>query len=147
MPGMNYSPLARDDLDVLFASGAEETARAWDRLAGGFHTLLKLRSVTYARPLVPEEYARQEIADSLEELRGTRLHDRALQNARALQEIEHRFREHGPNSELHGAVDDYIEALLEEWDAIRFYPEAPPRASTVPRTPGGDGRRRAAGAD
>lgn len=147
MPSMNYSPLSRDDLDVLFAAGAEEAAHAWDRLAGGFHTLLKLRSITYPRPLVPEEYARQEIAESLEELRGTRLHHRALRNARAMQEIEQRFREQGPSSELYGAVDDYIEALLEEWDAIRFYPGAPPRASTVAGTPREDGRRRVAGAD
>lgn len=147
MPSTAYTALTRDELKDLLAPGAEDTARAWDRLAGGFHSLLKLRSITYPKPLVPEEYARQEIAHSLEELRDTRLYHRALENAQALEEIERRFHEQGPSSGLHGAVDDFIEALLEEWDAIRFYPDRPPPVSKVSRDPGEVYQRRAAGAD
>jgi hypothetical protein len=110
----------------LLASGAEEPAEAWDRLTGGFHTLLSLKTLTYPRPFVDAEDARESIRRSLEALDRTSFRERAVRNACAVAEIERRFREQGPSPALHRAVDEMIAALLDEYDAIRLWPEVPP---------------------
>lgn len=126
MPGTSYSPLSREELDVLLAPNEQETAQAWDDLTAGLSTLLHLKTATYPRPLVPEESARKMIPEALQALRDTPFYLRALHNARGVEEIERQFREHGPDPELYRVVDDCIESMLEEWMAIQHYPDPPP---------------------
>jgi hypothetical protein len=131
MPGTRYSPLTRDELALLLAPGAEDLAQAWDHLMAGLHTLLSLRSTTYARPLVPEEFARERIAAALGVLDGTSFHAPGVLNARAVAEIERKFREHEAGPEVFRAVDDSIDTMLHEWDAIRYFPGLPPVPTNV----------------
>jgi hypothetical protein len=126
MSSTSYLPLSRQELDVLLAPDEEATARAWDDLTTGLNTLLHLMTATYMRPLIPEETAREMIPEALRVLEGTPFHARALHNAQAIEEIERRFREHGPSMELYRAVDECIEVMLDEWNAIQYYPEPPP---------------------
>lgn len=126
MPSMSYSPLPRHELDVLLAPASQDAARAWEDLTGGLRTLLHLMTATYMRPLIPEATARESIAEALRALEGTPFYSRALHNAQAVEEIERRFREHGPSTELYRAVDECIEVMLDEWNAIQHYPEPPP---------------------
>lgn len=78
------------------------------------------------RPLIPEATAREMIPAALRALERTQFYSRALENAQAVEEIERRFREHGPSAELYRAVDECIEAMVDEWNAVRYYPEPPP---------------------
>ncbi|HEX6040073.1 hypothetical protein [Longimicrobium sp.] len=126
MPDTSYSPLPREELDVLLAADEQETARTWNDLTVGLSTLLHLWTATYPRPLIPEATARQMIPEALQALRDTPFYPRALHNARVVEEIERQFREHGPRLELYRAVDDCIETMLEEWMAIEHYPDPPP---------------------
>jgi hypothetical protein len=126
MSNLAYSPLSRDEVRVLLAPGAEDAADAWARLTGSFQALLGLRTLTYTRPLIPEGEARESIPESLDRLGGTPMYAKAVQNARTVEAIERRFRDGKAGADLYLAVDDYIEALLDEWEAIRHYPETPP---------------------
>lgn len=121
-----YSPLSREELRQLLAPDGEESAHAWEELTGGLRTLLHLWTATYMRPLVPEASARKMIPHALRALRETPFYPRALHNAQAVEEIERQFRERGPGVEMYRVIDDCIEAMLEEWMAIRHYPDPPP---------------------
>ena len=132
MSDLGYAPLSRDELAVLLAPGGENALEAWNQLIGGFRTLLGLRTSTYSRPLVPEADARASIPEALAALKGSPVHPKAFRNARTLEQIERRFREGGASPELDRAVDDFIEALVGEWDAIDHFPELPPDRTLEP---------------
>ncbi|HLM68419.1 MAG TPA: hypothetical protein VK358_12860, partial [Longimicrobium sp.] len=87
MPALRYSALTHDEVGLLLAPGAEDAERAWDRLTGGLHTLLHLLTLTYPRPLVPEEDARRDIPEAVAALRNTPFHQKALGNARVVHHI------------------------------------------------------------
>lgn len=97
------------------------------RLTGSLHGMMKMRSVTYPRPLYYEEDdARRAVVEQTKILEGTAFHAVAWQNVEAAEEIERMFREQGPSDRAYRLVDEYIEALLGEYDALRLYPEIPP---------------------
>lgn len=126
MSRLHYSPLTRDELDLLLAPGAEDVADAWDRFTGGLHALLQLKTRTYPRPLVPEAHARESIPEAMRALSGTPFYEKAFRNAHAVEEIERGFRDGEGRPELYQAVDEFLEAMLDEWNAIRYYPDPPP---------------------
>lgn len=125
IPG--YRPLSRAQLDLLMAPGNDELQECWDSIAGALHSTLSMLSVSRPRPLYWDDaFNRQRLASEPARLRGTPLHEIALQNVRAAEEIERMFREQGHSPELHAIVDSYLDTLLDEFDAIRLYPEVPP---------------------
>ena len=122
-----YQSLSREQIALLLAAENAHLERAWDSLSGALHGVVGMLSVTYPRPLYYfEDSARQRLTQEPEHLRGTPLHAAAVRNVHAAQEIERLFGDHGHTPELHAMVDAYLDALLDEFDAIRFYPERPP---------------------
>jgi hypothetical protein len=143
MASTSYSPLSRESVGLLLEN--EKTTRAWERLTDGLTGVLSLKGTYHPRPLIDEEYARELIAEGLEELTESPFHGQAARNARALEEIERQFNERGPAAELHRAADDYLDALLNEWDLLRFYPEEPPMREPPEAANPASGHRYAAG--
>lgn len=146
MSGPVYHPLSRRELEVLLAPENKEMELSWGRLRGALHGIVGMLSITYPRPLYHyEDSARRSLAEEPERLRGTPFHAAALQNVQAAEEIERLFRELGPAPELHAMVDDYLDALVDEFDAIRLYPEFPPRRGMDEEHGLADGYRAVAG--
>jgi hypothetical protein len=145
MNALPYRSLSRQQLDLLLAAGNDELQEAWSRLTGALHSIMAMRSVTYPRPLYWDDaFNRRRLAEEPARLRGTPFHEVALANIHAAEEIERLVDEHGHTPELNVAVDAYLDALLEEFEAIRLYPEIPaPRERNEEVGLGGD--RRAAG--
>lgn len=123
-----YQPLSREQIALLLAPANVDLERAWDSLTGALHGVVAMLSVTHPRPLYYyEDAARRDLVEQPERLRGTAFHDTAVRNVRAAEEIERIFRERGHTPELHEIVDRYLDALLDEFSAMRLYPEVPPR--------------------
>jgi hypothetical protein len=123
-----YHPLSRGQLDVLLAAENKVLEAAWSRLRGALHGVVGMLSITYPRPLYYyEDAARRSMAEEPERLRGTPFHAAAVKNVLAAEGIERIFQEQGHTPELHQIVDRYLDSLLDEFDAIRLYPEVPPQ--------------------
>jgi hypothetical protein len=123
-----YHPLSRTELELLLASENKEMELSWGRLRGALHGIIGMLSITYPRPLYYyEDSARRSMAEEPERLRGTPFYSAAVNNVQAAEEIERMFRERGHTPELHAMVDAYLDALVDEFDAIRLYPQIPPR--------------------
>jgi hypothetical protein len=128
MSGPVYHALSTNEVELLLTPENEEVELAWTRLRGALHGVVAMLSVTYPRPLYHyEESARRRMVEEPERLRGTVFYDTAVRNVRAAQEIERIFQERGHTPELHEIVDRYLDALLDEFAAMRLYPEIPPR--------------------
>jgi hypothetical protein len=141
-----YHPLSRAEVALLLAPENKELELIWDRLAGALHGVIAMLSVTYPRPLYHyEDSARRALVEQLERLCGTPFHEAAARNVRAAEEIERMFRERGHTPELHEVVDRYLDALLDEFDAIRLYPEFPPRPRVAEASEAADQQRAVAG--
>ena len=123
-----YHPLSRDEVALLLAPENKELELVWDRLAGALHGVVAMLSITHPRPLYYyEDAARRSMAEDPERLRGTPFHAAAVKNVLAAEGIERILQEQGHTPELHQIVDRYLDTLLDEFDAIRLYPEIPPR--------------------
>jgi hypothetical protein len=123
-----YHPLSREQIELLLAPEHSGMELVWQSLAGALHGVIAMLSITHPRPLYHyEDSARRRIAEEPERLRGSPFHSAALENVLAAEEIERMFRERGHAPELHAMVDAYLDALVDEFDAIRLYPEFPPR--------------------
>lgn len=128
MTAPEYQALSREQIALLLAPANADAERAWDSLAGALHGLVAVLSDTHPRPLYfYEESDRRRVAEEPERLRGTPFHAAAVANVRAAEEIEQMARECGNGPDLQEIVDRYVETLLDEFDAIRLYPEIPPR--------------------
>jgi hypothetical protein len=127
MTRTEYRALSREQIALLLAPANNDAERAWDSLTGALHGLIAVLSDTHPRPLYfYEESDRRRVLEEPERLRGTPFHAAAAANARAAEEIERMARERGNSPELQEIVDRYLDALLDEFDAIRLYPEIPP---------------------
>jgi hypothetical protein len=123
-----YQQLSREQIQLLLAPENAEPERAWDSLTGALHGLIAVLSNTHPRPLYfYEEFDRQRVVEDRDALRGTPFHAAALHNVQAAEEIERMARECGDAPEVQEIIDRYVDALLDEFDAIRLYPEIPPR--------------------
>lgn len=123
----SYHPLSREQVGRLMAPGNAGIQQAWSRLRSALHGIVAMLSVTYPRPLYHyEQSARRTLTEEPGRLRGTPFHSAAMQNVQAAEEIERMFREHGHTPELHEVVDAYLDALLDEFEEMRLYPEIPP---------------------
>lgn len=142
MSGPVYRPLSRGEVELLLAPENRDLELAWTYLRGQLHGVVAMLSITHPRPLYHyEENARRVLAEWPERLRGSRFYEKAIANVRAAEEVERMFREHGHNPELHDVVDAYLDALLDEFDEMRLYPEIPPRHGADEEN--GAGRHRA----
>ncbi|MBW3571215.1 MAG: hypothetical protein KY467_08915 [Gemmatimonadetes bacterium] len=122
-----YRPLSRELIGVLLSPENTAAEQSWSRLAGALHSNVSMLSVTHPRPLYwNDEFNRQRIAEEPARLRGTPFFEPAVANVRAAQEIERMARERRGTPEVQDVVEQYLDALLDEFDAIRFYPERPP---------------------
>ena len=122
-----YRPLSRDQLDVLMAPGNEELRESWDSLTGALHGTVAMMSDTSPRPLYwNDAFNRQRLASEPARLRGTPFSDVARENVRAAETIERMWRERGHAPDVQSVVNGYLDALLDEFEAIRLYPEIPP---------------------
>jgi len=123
-----YHPLSREQIGLLLTPENSELERAWSSLSGALHGVIAMLSITHPRPLYHyEESARRDMVEDPERLRGTPFYAPAVRNVRAAEEIERMFRERGHTPEIHDIVDGYLDALLDEFDEMRLYPEVPPR--------------------
>jgi hypothetical protein len=124
--------LDRDQMGRILEPANAKHFEAWDHVTGGMHTLLKLRSRYYSRPLVGEEFGRWEIERGLSDLRGTEFAPLAEQNVRRVEEVV-AGADHGCRG-CWDAVDDIIDLLLDEGAALETYPAPPPVLTyTTPR--------------
>lgn len=124
-----YQQLSREQIELLLAPENAELERAWDSLTGALHGLIAVLSDTPPRPLYfYEESDRRDLVEQPRRLWGTAFHDVALHNVQAAGEIERMARERGDAPEVQEIIDGYADALLDEYDAIRLYPEIPPRS-------------------
>jgi hypothetical protein len=122
-----YHPLSREQIAEMRASENAEVQRVWTRLRGALHSIIAMLSITHPRPLYwNDEFNRARVKHDPDCLRGTPFYELALQNVRAAEEIERMFHEHGHTAELHDTVDAYLDALLDEFEEMRLYPEIPP---------------------
>jgi hypothetical protein len=122
-----YQQLSREQIALLLAPGNEELESAWMRLTGAMHGMMKMLSVTYPRPLYyEEEDARRALVEQADKLQESPFYETAAGNVQAAGEIERLCREQGRTDEVNALVDAYIEGLLDEYDALRLYPELPP---------------------
>jgi hypothetical protein len=122
-----YHPLSREKIDLLMRSENAEMERVWSRLRGALHSTIGMLSITYPRPLYWDpEYDDQRMEQEPGKLIGTPFYEHAVRNVQAAREIERMFREQGHTPELHELVDAYLDALLDEFDETRLYPEIPP---------------------
>lgn len=122
-----YQPLTREQIKLLLMPENADVRRAWDSLNGALHGLVAVWSDTHPRPLYfYEEADRRDLIDQPARLRGTPFHEIALHNVRAAGEIERLARERGGLPEVQAIIDRYVDSLLDEFDAIRHYPEIPP---------------------
>lgn len=127
MNAPTYEPLSQDRVALLKSPANAELEQVWSRLAGALHSTVGMLSVTHPRPLYwDDRFNRERMKHDPERLRGTPFHEPAVRNVSAAEEIERLFQEQGPTPELHAIVDAYLDALLDEFDAIRLYPEIPP---------------------
>jgi hypothetical protein len=128
MKNAAYRPLSRPEMELLLAPQNSDAALAWSRLRGALHGVVGMVSITYPRPLYYyEDAARADLVEQPRRLAGTPFHRAAIHNVHAAAEIERLFRERGHTPEVHALADEYLDALLEEFEAIRLYPEVPPR--------------------
>jgi hypothetical protein len=122
-----YQQLSREQIGLLLAPGNEDLESAWMRLTGALHGMMKMLSVTYPRPLYYEEAdARRALVEQPERLRESPFYEAAVGNAEAAGEIERLCQEQGRTEKVNALVDAFIEDLLDEYDALRLYPEVPP---------------------
>lgn len=123
-----YQQLSREQIELLLAPENAELERAWDSLTGALHGLIAVLSDTHPRPLYfYEELDRQDLIEQPRRLWGTAFYEVALHNVQAAEEIERMARECGNAPEAQEIIDRYVDALLDEFDAIRLYPEIHPR--------------------
>jgi hypothetical protein len=123
-----YRSLSREQIECLLAPENAHLERAWDSLNGALHGLIAVLSDTHPRPLYfYEETDRRRVVEERDRLRGTPFHAAALHNVQAAGEIEQMLRDRGNVPEVQEIIDRYVDALLDEYDAIRLYPEIPPR--------------------
>jgi hypothetical protein len=121
-----YHALSRRHLDFLHAPGNADLARAWESLSGALHGLVAVLSNTHPRPFYfYEALDRRALVEQPNRLKGSPLYDIARTNVHAAEEIETMAREEGNSREVQEVVDRYLDALLDEYDAIRLYPEPP----------------------
>jgi hypothetical protein len=123
-----YQQLSREQIELLLAPENAKLESAWDSLTGALHGLIAVLSDTHPRPLYfYEAFDRQRVVEDRDALRGTPFHAVALHNVQAAGEIERMARGCGDAPEVQEIIDRYVDALLDEYDAIRLYPELPPR--------------------
>ncbi|HYR07565.1 MAG TPA: hypothetical protein VEQ60_07345 [Longimicrobium sp.] len=141
-----YQPLSREQIELLVAPENGHLQRAWDSLNGALHGLVAVLSDTHPRPLYfYEESDRRRVVEERDRLRGTLFHAAAVANVRAAEEIERMARERGDAPETQRIIDGYVDALLDEFDAIRLYPEFPPRPRVAEASGAADQHRAVAG--
>jgi hypothetical protein len=122
-----YHALSPEQLPLLLAPENADAKRAWSELRGALSGIISMLSVTYPRPLYYyEDAARRDLLEQPERLRGTPFHAAAVQNVQAAEEIERMFQTEGHTPELHATADRFIDALLDEFNVMRLYPEIPP---------------------
>jgi hypothetical protein len=132
-----YHPLSRAQMEQLMAAANSELEQAWTRLRGALHGIVGMLSVTFPRPLYHyEDSARRSLAEEPMRLRDTPFYATAVENVQAAEEIERMFQAHGHTPELHDIVDSYLDALLDEFEEMRLYPEFPPRRDAEEELPG-----------
>jgi hypothetical protein len=131
-----YQSLSREQIGVLLAPENVHLERAWDSLNGALHGLIAVLSDTHPRPMYfYEEVDRRRVVEERNRLRGTPFHAAAVANVQAAEQIERMARERGDTPEIQEIIDAYVDALLDEYDAIRLYPEIP----ACPRVIAGSG--------
>ena len=128
MSNPEYHALSREQMGLLLASENAPMERAWDSLSGALHGLVAVLSDTHPRPLYfYEDSDRRRVVEERERLRGSPFHAAAVANVRAAEEIERMALECGGTPEVQEVIDRYVDALLDEYDALRMYPDLPPR--------------------
>lgn len=132
MSNPEYQPLSRNQIEVLLAPGSAHLERAWDSLNGALHGLIAVLSDTHPRPMYfYEEVDRRRVVEERDRLRGTPFHAAAVVNVRAAEEIERMARARGDTPEIQEIIDAYVDALLDEYDTVRLYPEIPARPRVI----------------
>jgi hypothetical protein len=114
-----YSRLAPTEARLLAEFASEGLQDAWLGTLEQLDGMVSLYSVARPRPLYfDEEQGPTEVAESLEELRGTPLYDRMARNVEAAAEIRRMWEEQGHTDELHEAADAYLDALGDDYAAV-----------------------------
>ncbi len=126
MNALQYHPLCGEQISTLLAPENADLERAWDSLTGALHGLIAIWSTTHPRPLYfYEELDRRDLVEQPARLLGTEFYEIALHNVRAAEEVERIASERGDTPEVREIVDQYVDAILDEFDAIRQFPEIP----------------------
>jgi hypothetical protein len=122
-----YQRLSREQIGLLQMPENAQLQRAWDSLSGALHGLVSVLSDTHPRPLYfYEESDRRRVVEERDRLRGTPFHAAAVANVLAAEEIEQIARERGDTPDAQEIINQYVDALLDEFDEIRLYPRCPP---------------------
>jgi hypothetical protein len=125
-----YHPLTRDQITMLLAPENAEMEESWDLLTGALHGVIAVLSTTHPRPLYfYEESDRRDLAEQPLRLRGTPFHEIALSNVRAAEEIERMAREDGDAPGIQEIVDQFLDALIAEFNTISHHPDRRPGGS------------------
>jgi hypothetical protein len=112
----HYHPLSPEQITHLRRPENTAPRRSWEDLTGGMHAVLSLRSRSFPRPFVDEEFARGEIARALQALRGTGFFAQALRNVHAMEQLDAVGTRFSPAAS--DGVDGMIVAILDEEAAL-----------------------------